>query len=312
MPVPHKLNINLGHITDQTLGDNVKELIENAHMIYNYILGLGCRTIVCGGQSPSYYCLAMMNMKIYNPNLLNIVILPHSKGGDRASYCQQYNDNQLYSQRLKEKNIKLQGKIAIIDGVQSGVGIIALESALKHCYGNNINVIKIAINSCKGISEINVYKEFVSRSAPKFSDVFKRLIPHYYPRQFHNSEKFITNFIGLEDNPLAEMVIDLAKQYPEHRVEDSDWFKLNNEITLEIEAERQYEKLNRRDFTITQEQAESPYYTPIIVMNQNNQKNYICPVCNSRSGTLAVLYPTQFSYFSHHSRCPNALKIPME
>ena len=105
MPVPHKLNINLGHITDQTLGDNVKELIENAHMIYNYILGLGCRTIVCGGQSPSYYCLAMMNMKIYNPEVLNIVILPHSKGGDRTGYCQQYNDNQLYSQRLKEKNI---------------------------------------------------------------------------------------------------------------------------------------------------------------------------------------------------------------
>lgn len=312
MQVPHKLNIDLGHITDQTLGDNVKELIENAHTIYNYILGEGCRTIVCGGQSPSYYCLAMMNMKIYDPKVLNIVILPHSKGGDRTSYYQQYNENQLYSQRLKEKNIRLQGKIAILDGVHSGVGIMALESALKHCYGNNINVIKIAINSQRGISQIAVDKEFVSRSAPKFSDVFKRLIPHYYPRQFHNSEKFITHFIELSSNPLAEMIIDLAKQYPNHKVEDSDWFRLNNEITPEIEAKKQKEKLIQRDFTITQEQAESQYYTPIIAMNPNNQKNYICPVCNSRSGTLAVLYPTEFSYFSHHSRCPNALKIPTE
>ena len=46
----------------------------------------------------------------------------------------------------------------------------------------------------------------------------------------------LTEFINLANNPVAEMIIDLAKVYPEISVEDTDWYKLNNEVTPEIQA----------------------------------------------------------------------------
>ena len=62
-----KINIDFGIVTYQTLGDCVKELVESSFDIYNYILNYFFYpvTIICGGQSPSYYCLSMMNSKLY-------------------------------------------------------------------------------------------------------------------------------------------------------------------------------------------------------------------------------------------------------
>ena len=70
-----KLDIYFGITTYQTLGDCVKELIVASYSIYLNLLSkvnIHPITIVCGGQSPSYYCLAMMNFKIFNPKLVNI------------------------------------------------------------------------------------------------------------------------------------------------------------------------------------------------------------------------------------------------
>ena len=107
----------------------------------------------------------MMNFKIYNPDLVNIIILPHSKGGQKSE--DQVKENTEYCERLKEKGIKLNRNVVIIDGVHSGTGILALESALKHCY-QNIYVVKIAINAVSGIAKIPVNEEIILPCEPKF------------------------------------------------------------------------------------------------------------------------------------------------
>lgn len=301
---PRKLSIDFGIVTYQTIGDCIKELIEASYNIYLKLLGGDPITIVCGGQSPAYYCLAMMNFKIFNPELVNIVILPHSKGG-------QPSDNQLlenieYCNRLKEKSINLEKKVVIIDGVHSGTGILALESALKHCFPD-ITVHKIAINAQEHIAEILVDEEIILPCEPKFSDVFPRLVTSFHPIDFKDTSKFNTEFINLDTNPVAEMIIDIASNYPDTKVEDTEWYKLNNEITPEIERLK-IERIELEERLQAQLQG-SPYFKPIIL---NDPKRYQCPICKTITGTAAPLNPEDISLFSHTFDCPNKFKIPKE
>jgi len=311
---PRKIEINTGIVTDQTLGDCIKELIDGAYDIYSSILKLPYNTtIICGGQSPSYYCLAMMNFPIYNPKA-NIIILPHSKGGVKS--VDPHIENVKYCARLKEKGINLNKNVIIIDGVHSGVGILALQSALEHCYPG-IYVKKYSINYGPNISEIPVDKEFYFRCEPKFSDVFPRLITSYHPVDFDNSAKFINEFT-LEDNPIAEMIIDIAKNYPDINVEDTDWFKLNNEITPEIvlmreelESKRlereilERERLERERLEREKEIASTGQtFVPIIKVDTEGNKIYECPTCRSISGTMLII--------THKFSCTNKYKNPKE
>jgi hypothetical protein len=323
---PRKIEINTGIVTDQTLGDCIKELIVGAYNIYLSILRLPYNTtIICGGQSPSYYCLAMMNFRIYNDEKANIIILPHSKGGVESD--DQTKENVKYCARLKEKGIELNNNVIIIDGVHTGVGILALESALKHCYPG-INVEKYAINHKLGISKIHVNREYYFKCEPKFSDTFPRLINSYYPRDFDDASKFI-NKLTLEGNPIAEMIIDIAKIYPDINVEDTDWFKLNNEITPAIEREQQLEREQLERERLEREQLErerlererlereqlererlererfaGQTFTPIIKTDKDGDKIYECPVCNTKSGTKLIIF--------HNFNCPNKYKNPKE
>ena len=232
---PTKINIGKDRIDDdQTLGDCIKELIEGAYNIYLSILRLPYKTtIICGGQSPAYYCLAMMNFPIYNNDRANIIVLPHSKSGLITTYDKVYEENRQYCERLMEKGIKLEDNVIIIDAIKSGVGILALESALTQCYPN-IRVSKYSIND---YHTIRVDRKFNFRCKAIFSDHFPRIVNHYPVHIFDDSTNFITNFINL-DNPIAEMVVDIARRYPEIKVEDTDWYQLNNIITPEIEAAR--------------------------------------------------------------------------
>ena len=330
---PRKLDIYFGKTYDQTIGDCIKELIDASHSIYNNLLIKGIpTTIVCGGQSPSYYCLAMMNFSIFNSELVNIVILPHSKGGEKTK--NQMAENVKYCERLKEKNIILNNNVVIIDGVHSGTGILALESALKHCFPY-IQVYKIAINTYKGVSRIKVNEEIILRCEPKFSDIFPRLVTSFRPDFFNNSSKFITNFIDLDTNPVAEMIIDIAKDYHKIKVEDTEWYKLNNEITEEILAKRKIfeeeqkrlkeqqqrlEEEEQKRFEEEQKRLEEEeqkkieeqkgiYFKPIIL---TNPKRYQCPECKSISGISAPLNPNDLSLFSHNYNCKNKYRIPKE
>ena len=206
--IPHK--IDLGFI-DNDINSCVKELVEGGYEIYNYLLKKGVEiTLICGGQSPSYYCLSMMNLPIYDPRRVEIIIIPHSKGGQLS--VDQAEENRLYCERLREKGIVLRRNVTILDGVHSGVGILALESALKACYPEII-VEKIAINVGPGISQIPVNKEYYFKCEAKFSDIYSRLVNSYHPRDFNDSSKFITEF-NISTNALAHMIISVSRDYP--------------------------------------------------------------------------------------------------
>ena len=316
-----KINIDFGIVTYQTLGDCVKELIEASFDMYNYILNyfFSPVTIICGGQSPSYYCLSMMNSKIYNPEKAEILILPHSKGGEKSE--DQLKENMLYCERLKEKNILLRKNVVIIDGVHSGTGILSLESSLKYCFPY-IQVYKIAINAQEDIAKIPVDKEYILPCEPKFSDIFPRLVISYKPSDFKDPSKFINKF-NLKNNPVAEMIIDLSKIYPEIKIEDTDWYKKNNILTKEIIEAREEKKISdmhkreRLEAEYKREQQEKAlkekggYFKPHILY-RNGNKIYQCPLCNTISGTLAVKYPEKIEYFSHNYDCLNKYKIPKE
>ena len=324
---PIKIVANMGK-TVNTLGECIKELIEGAYQIYTDILELEKETtIICGGQSPAYYCLAMLHFKIYDSNNVDIIILPHSKGGEQGDVT---TENREYCERLKEKKITLKKNVIIIDGVHSGVGINSLEAALKHCY-DDIIVSKYAINTMAGISEINVDKEYYFECEPIFSDRFPRLITSYYPRDFNDSTKFKNEF-NLNENPIAEMIINIATNYPVIKVEDTEWFKLNNDITPEIKKEREarleseekrekarleFEKKRKewekekeereereriKEFTLKND-TEGQTFKPIIIFNKFG-KIYKCPKCDGVSGTLLII--------SHNFNCTNRYMTPQE
>ena len=213
MVLPQTLNIDLGFVNHQTLGDSVNELIQVSHRIYHYLLMKPYPTsLICGGQSPAYYCLTMMHLPIYNPKKVEIVILPHSKFSQKTTDPDEIQlENYLYSQRLRENNIQVRRQVTILDGVHSGTGILALQDILQYHF-KDLTVEKIAINSAKGIAKIRVDWEIEAPSEPKFSDVFPRLITSYYPREFNDPSKFNNQF-QLEGNPLAIMVMEIAKVY---------------------------------------------------------------------------------------------------
>jgi len=305
--LPRKLDLDFGVVTHQTFGDCIKELIDASYKIYDDILTSNKpTTIVCGGQSPSYYCLAMMYFKIYNAELVNIVILPHSKGGVKS--INQSEENRLYCERIKEKGIILKNHVVIIDGVHTGTGILALESAIKSCFPY-INISKIAINASKGISQISVDKEIVLPCEPKFSDTYPRLVTAYRPEFFSDKAKFITEFIGLDTNPVAEMIIDIAKDYPEILVENTEWYRLNNEVTEDIQKLKDENKIRMQENeTIEQRKAEGGFFEPIIL---NDPKRYQCPICKTISGLLYIHNPDPV-YFIHTLDCPNRFKTPVK
>jgi hypothetical protein len=308
---PRKIEIDTGIVTDQTLGDCIKELIDGAYAIYSSILKLPYdTTIICGGQSPSYYCLAMMNFPIYNSKA-NIIILPHSKGGVNSN--DPLMENIKYCARLKEKGINLNNNVIIIDGVHSGVGILALENALKYCYPD-INVQKYAINVGPTISKIHVDKTYYFRCEPKFSDTFPRLITSYYPIEFDDASKFRNEFT-LDGNPIAEMIIDIAKDYPDINVEDTNWFKVNNKITPDIVILKEEERLERERLErerlererLERERLETSTghtFVPIIKTDGDGDKIYECPTCNGYSGTKLII--------NHEFHCTDKYKKPKE
>lgn len=326
---PEKINIKPTTVFSKTnpdipvtrsVGSCVKELVKASYKIYSLIMYKSstvferASTIICGGQSPSYYCLAMMNLPIYNPELVNIVILPHSKHGEKSK--NQYEENEKYCQRLKEKGIEIRDHVYIIDGIHTGTGVLALQSALTHCFGNIKDIKKIAINADNDVAKIPVDYTVIVPCEPLFSDVYPRLVQRYYPRDFHDGSKFITEFIGIDRNPIAQMIISIAKEYPE--IENNDWYKLNSnpgeedfEPTIEYPTIKEIiRRESRKKLKLGQEPIEpNGYFTPIVL---TNPKRYQCPECGNISGTAAPKNPSDLSLFAHKFDCTNANKIPIE
>ena len=97
-----KITLRQGQVNGLTLSECVKELLSVAYAIYTDLLGKpGPRTLVCGGQSPSYYCLAIQNFPIYRQEKVRVEVLPHSKGGCLTPPGEQWAENAAYSARLR-------------------------------------------------------------------------------------------------------------------------------------------------------------------------------------------------------------------
>ena len=290
-----------------TLSDCVKELLTSSYEIYNEIIKSNIpTTIVCGGQSPAYFCLAMLNFDIYNPELCDIIVLPHSKGGQKST--DQIEENKLYAERLNEKNITFKNNVVIIDGVHTGTGINALESALLY-YDSSLKIHKYAINVDQYISKIDVAKTYIVKSEPLFSDTFPRIVKSFYPREFYNTSKFITNFIDISTNPIANMIIDLAKLYNKVNLDDTQWIQLNHVVSEEI-SRKKNELNEKQNQLIIQKQNRGIKFKPIHKFNSNNDKVFQCPDCLSVSGTLAVERPYNTSLFPHDVYCKYKYAIP--
>jgi hypothetical protein len=251
-----------------------------------------------------------MNFSIYNPDKVNIVIIPHSKGGVKTEGDDALRENESYCERLRSHNIELRDNVVIIDGVHSGVGILALIDAL-HCFDRKLKIRKYAINAVDGVSKIPVDKEFILPCEPKFSDTFPRLIVSYHPRDFNNDSKFITS-LQTDNNPIAEMIIDIANQYPTTKVEDTEWYKLNNEITEEIailKKENEIKQLANKQRLAKKELEElkllqkSKETFEVTVINKGEYNLYECPLC-----TMKNIRRTEFS---HKFTCENNGKIPI-
>lgn len=109
-----------------------------------------------------------------------------------------------------------------------------------------------------------------------------------------------TQFINIEGNPLADMIIEIAKNYPKIKVEDTEWFKLNHELTVEVLKA----KKERAKYLEQQEKDKQRYadvYGPIYrlqdkfkgtefkpnIINRPKFRDivYQCPVCKSTSGS---------------------------
>lgn len=228
----------------QSVVDAVKELIKTSNEIYTDVLASSAggrpRTIICGGQSPAYFCLAMMNFKKYDPASANILVLPFSKESDRSSSGSGAGAGSassggdyaaMYCERLEEKGIRPNQDIVIIDYIESGEAVARLINVLQSCYTKDyFKTIKIiALNETDKLDSppLSKYEKAIypSDSVMQFSERFKRLVPHYPPSKFGDSASFTTDF-NTADNPLAEMIIDLASEH-----EGSDgWYAMNEGV----------------------------------------------------------------------------------
>ena len=198
------------NLYQQNLGSLVEELIEVSKAIYTFLLAEALITepisLVCGGQSPAYFALAMIHLSIYNPLLVDIVVLPHSKGGRKGNV---FNDIKAYLLQLKESNITLRNAVYILDTVHSGVGISSLEKMLMLSSPNS-KFRMLSLNHPSSPPDIPVFKAFKAFCVSHVSDNFPRIVQHYLPSEFHKTP-MLPYLINLENNMYADFIKERAQ-----------------------------------------------------------------------------------------------------
>jgi hypothetical protein len=222
----HQIKVNF-NLYEQTLGSCIKELIETASSIYKVVKKAaetnGPISLVCGGQSPAYFALSMLNLPIYDPEKVDIIVLPHSKGGHKGDCSKEARD---YRERIINGGIKLRKTVYILDTVHSGVGINSLESVLAFSYPST-QFRKISINHPSSPPQIPVDIRFKAACVPRLSDSFPRIVMSCQPHLF-NSRDITNGFVNLENNPYATMIKEMSSVYNKINIEEMEWFKLNN------------------------------------------------------------------------------------
>ena len=102
---------NYRYVTSPTLEECVDDVVKKAEEIYKSVLGMsrsGPLTIVSPGQSPSYVALAMINLPIYDPKKVDVVVLPLSKlHVDWDDRLKEQEWMQPYCQHLRKEGIQI-------------------------------------------------------------------------------------------------------------------------------------------------------------------------------------------------------------
>jgi len=186
-----------------------KEIISVAKDIYKFVSHIAFikRTpfsLVCVGQSPAYLALAMKHIREYNPESVEIVVLPYSKHGRAGDISKEY---KMYKLRLLESNINLRKDIIILDYVISGNGIVSFKNTLALCFPE-VSIGLITVTFPGANHNIPVYKHF-TLNCFDFLLSSERIVQHYSPADFLH-KKLIADFINLGDNMLARRVVDAA------------------------------------------------------------------------------------------------------
>ncbi len=237
-------NENYQGLEIRSISGCVKELIQFSYFFYNSLLKSSQLktpptqiSIVCGGQSPAYYALSMMNLPIYNPELVNVVIIPHSTGGGERLRSEQTDaHNMKYCERLREKGVIIHPYVFILDLVESGRGVLSLKRAIQKCYELDMRKIKIyAIkadqNKAPRIGSSNgLVKTYDQYCFAFFRQMFRRIVPTYKPEQFNRKILPLPNLDEVyAENPLARMIRDCSRVYPYVPIEETPWYRLNRE-----------------------------------------------------------------------------------
>ncbi len=250
----HPIKINIEDILEpdanyhgleiRSIAGCVKELIQFSYFFYNSLLKSSQSktpptqiSIVCGGQSPAYYALSMMNLPIYNPELVNVVIIPHSTGGGERLRSEQTDaHNMRYCERLREKGVRIYPYVFILDLVESGRGVLSLKRAIQRCFELDIRKMKIyAIkadqNKAPRIGASNgLVRTYDQYCFAFFRQMFRRIVPTYKPEQFNRQNLPIPNLDEVyAENPLARMIRDCSRVYPYVPIEETPWYRLNTE-----------------------------------------------------------------------------------
>ena len=229
---PHLIKVPFD-LYNQTLGTCIKELVETSYNIYKFVLNeskiRGPVSLVCGGQSPAYFALSMINLQIYNSDAVEVIVLPHSKNGSKGD-C--YAENREYNKRLISWKINVRKTVYILDTVHTGIGINSLESALYYSFPHSI-IKKIALNHPDSPPMMPVVRSFKAYCVPRLSDSFPRIVSLCPPSKF-SSEEITNGFINLKNNPYAEMIVDVSYNYSMLPIEDTEWFKLNDQGKIDM------------------------------------------------------------------------------
>jgi len=191
-----------------TLESVADEVVKSAGEIYDFLLFLAkakrCSiSLVCAGQSPAYFALAILNLKTYRSEIVEVVVLPYSKKGAAGQVTK---ESDIYKLRLDEAGVKLRGVVILFDYILSGVGILSMKKTLEICYPDSL-IGLISINQTGCTHSVPVYKQFTTPSMSFLLYRQERIVQYYLPHSF-SEEKMQVGFINLETDELAALVLE--------------------------------------------------------------------------------------------------------
>jgi len=191
-----------------TLENVADEVVKSAGEIYDFLLFLAnakrCSiSLVCAGQSPAYFALAILNLKTYRPEIVEVVVLPYSKKGAAGHVTK---ESDIYKLRLEEAGVKLREFVILFDYILSGVGILSMKKTLEICYPDSA-IGLISINQTGCTHSIPVYKQFTTPCMSFLLYREERIVQYYSPFNVLE-EKMQAGFINLEYDALATLVLE--------------------------------------------------------------------------------------------------------